>query len=49
MNIVSIVKDLMNLKIITKSTIMTQEMLRQLKNHEEKLIDIDSDKVILKR
>ena len=48
MNIVTIVKDLINLKIITKSTIMTQEMKRQLKNHEDKLIDIDSDRVVSK-
>jgi hypothetical protein len=42
MNIIKMVKDLMNVKIITESQLMTHELRRQIKFHADKLIDIDS-------
>lgn len=42
MNVMKMVKDLMNVKIITESTLMTPELKRQIKVHSDKLIDIDS-------
>ena len=42
MNVMKMIKDLMNLKIITESKLMTPELKRQIKVHADKLIDIDS-------
>ena len=50
MNVMKMVKDLMNVKIITESTLMTPELKRQIKVHSDKLIDIDSvneDEVVI--
>tara|TARA_B110000285_G_C14536706_1_gene343177 strand:- start:177 stop:428 length:252 start_codon:yes stop_codon:yes gene_type:complete len=42
MNIITIVKELMNLKILTESTLMTPELKRFIKTHEDKIIQLDS-------
>ena len=50
MNVMKMVKDLMNVKIITESTLMTPELKRYIKVHSDKLIDIDSvneDEVVI--
>jgi hypothetical protein len=46
MNVMKMVKDLMNVKIITESKLMTPDLLRKLKVHEDKLIDIDSESIV---
>ena len=38
-----IVKELMNLKIITESKLINPELKRFIKTHQDKIIDIDSD------
>ena len=46
MNVMKMVKDLMNVKIFTESTLMTPELKRQIKLHSDKLIDkFDIDSV----
>jgi hypothetical protein len=40
-----IVRDLLNVKIMANSSLMTQEMKRQVKVHEDKVIDLDSEEM----
>ena len=40
--VMKMIKDLMNIKIIMESKLMTPELKRQIKVHSDKLIDIDS-------
>ena len=47
MNVMKIVKELMNLKILTESKLINPEVRRYLKTHKDKIIEIDSDEETL--
>ena len=47
MNVMRIVKELMNLKILTESKLINTEVRRYLKTHKDKIIELDSDEEIL--